>query len=152
VEGNDSATEIIQEMIAGIGGVPFRLSAASKMLCHSGHVFASNYLVTVVDVAVRLYRAAGVSDEIIQRLLPVIVQSSVDNIKSLGTQHALTGPAVRGDTELIQSQINALESLDPRYAELYSALGRHAATIAEERGTVGPQAIMALRRVFGGDP
>jgi|694.fasta_scaffold125905_2 predicted short-subunit dehydrogenase-like oxidoreductase (DUF2520 family) len=147
IEGDESARAELRTMVEAIGGKPFEVDSRAKMICHAGHVFASNYLVTVVDVARRLYEEAGIPVEVAETMLPPIVRGTVENVCALGTTEALTGPVVRGDASLVERQLSALSEVNPEIASLYRELVRHATVIAERRGHLPEEAVEALRRI-----
>ena len=152
LEGHDEASDILESLAAGLGARCFRLSARSKMLCHAGHVFASNYIVAVIDVAQRLYREAGVSDEAIQALLPPLVAGVGEAVISRGTTEALTGPVSRGESQIVAAQLSALDSVGQPYAKLYRALAQQALIIAERKGDLGADKLRALGEILGPIP
>ena len=147
IEGDESARAELRTLVEAIGGKPFEVDSRAKMICHAGHVFASNYLVTVVDVARRLYAEAGIPVEVVETMLPPIVRGTVENVCALGTTEALTGPVVRGDVGLVERQLVALQELNPEIAALYREFVGHAADIAARRGHLPDEAVEALRRV-----
>lgn len=145
VEGDRDAVAILRPLISAIGGRPFDISRDAKLLCHAGHVFASNYVVTVLDVARRLYRAAGIPDEVVDSFLPPIVRGTLENVIALGSTAALTGPVVRGEAQLVGQQLDAIMALDPEIAETYHSLAMRALEIAEQRSDVRPDLLRVLR-------
>lgn len=147
IEGDESARTELRALVEGIGGKPFEVDRRAKLICHAGHVFASNYLVTVVDIARRLYAQAGIPADVVETMLPPIVRGTVENVCALGTTEALTGPIVRGDVSLVVAQIAALQDLDPEIAALYREFVGHAAIIARRRGHLPAESVEALRRV-----
>gem|GEM_PF-6346714 len=44
---------VVGEIFTKLGGRVFPFSTKEKVLCHAGHVFASNYLVSLVRRALR---------------------------------------------------------------------------------------------------
>lgn len=147
VEGEPEAVVALCSLVERIGGKPFQVDRRAKLICHAGHVFASNYLVTVIDVARRLYAEAGIPSDVIETMLPPIVRGAVDNVCALGTTEALTGPVVRGDVELVHKQLRALQELQPEIGALYRELVGQAAHIAARRGHLPPEPLEALRRL-----
>jgi predicted short-subunit dehydrogenase-like oxidoreductase (DUF2520 family) len=117
-----------------LGGRLRPIDPARKALYHAAAVAASNYLVTVEDLAVRLAAAAGIPPrEALEALLP-LVRGTVRNLERVGLPAALTGPVARGDAETVRMHRRALRAVDPALDEAYAALGRHALRIAREKG------------------
>jgi len=148
IEGDESARAELRTMVEAIGGKPFEVDSRAKMICHAGHVFASNYVVAVLDIANQLYRQAGVSKESIAAFLPAIVRGTVENVLSLGTTAALTGPVVRGEAELLREQAALIMALDPKLRETYRDLAERALEIAQRRGELSREALEQVRQAL----
>lgn len=134
IEGDERALSILGEIFSRVGGKVFIIPTDAKLVCHAGHVFASNYLVSLLQVARDLYVAAGIPEEISWSLMEPLVRGTVDNIMRLGPQGALTGPIARGEGDVVARQRDALARDSVPLAELYSRLGVVALSIAQARG------------------
>lgn len=149
IEGDAGAVQLLEQLAVAIGACPFEITRDAKLLCHAGHVFASNYLVVVLDLARQLYRHAGVSDASVESFLPAIMRGTVENVVSLGTTAALTGPVVRGEVELLQEQATSIMAFDTGLGEIYSSLAHRALEIAARRGELSGEALERVRRALG---
>lgn len=109
----------------------FVIESNQKVKYHIAAVIASNYLVTLMDLAVNEFENIGINrDEGFKALLP-LVEGTLTNIKTFGTKKAITGPIVRGDAKTVKRHLEALEA-GPK--ELYRLLGRQTLhLISEER-------------------
>lgn len=151
VEGEPKAVDALRLLVEKIGGKPFQVDSRSKLIYHAGHVFASNYLVTLIDVARRLYAEAGIPSEVVETMLPPIVRGAVDNVCALGTTEALTGPVVRGDVDLVRKQLGSLQELQPEVAALYGELVGQTLHVAARRGHLPPELLEAFRQIARGE-
>lgn len=126
-EGDARAERAIRTLIRKVGGVPRRVRGARKPLYHAAAVFASNYVLTLVDVALELMRESGIRDA-----APVLqlARGTLNNIEAIGTKRALTGPIERGDRRTIAAHQAALRAYGRDIAELYDAVGPRTAKIA----------------------
>jgi predicted short-subunit dehydrogenase-like oxidoreductase (DUF2520 family) len=61
--------------------------------------------------------------------------ATLDNVHRLGPQHALTGPAVRGDAGTIERNLEAVASAAPAMVAAYVSLCRAAMDVAGDRLT-----------------
>ncbi len=86
---------------------------------HAGAVFAANFVNFMMLQADTLAKDVPGADYSIY--LPLI-REVVDKLHELPPHSAQTGPAVRGDTRVIERHIAALESAHPDAAELYRVL------------------------------
>lgn len=149
LEGDSQAVELLRRLCFAVGARVFTIEAHAKMLCHVGHVFASNYLVTVLDVAQRLYRTAGLPDDVVNGLIEPLARSAVENACVLGSERALTGPVVRGEYSVVEKHVRALEATSPEHAVLYRQLGKAALEIARQRGQVSDEKLIAIAELLG---
>ena len=95
-----------------LGLRPFALDDAARPLYHAGAAIASNYLVTLHEVASDLFRAAGAPPE---ALVP-LMQRTIEN------DFELTGPIERGDWETVEAHRRAIRAARPELEPLYDML------------------------------
>ena len=126
--------------LATIGISFVRIEAENKALYHAGAVFASNFVVTLLDAAIQLFEQVGFTEEEARRGLMPLVYGSVDNVARSGAEKALTGPVARGDVATVAKHLEALEALDamdvlntgtlPETAVLYKSLSEATLSLA----------------------
>lgn len=95
-----------------LGLEPFELADDVRPLYHAGAAIASNYLVTLHEVAAELFRAAGAPPE---ALVP-LMRRTIDN------DFELTGPIERGDWETVEAHRRAIRATNPELEPLYDVL------------------------------
>lgn len=122
VEGDEAALETLLPAFEAIGARPVRIDAAAKTVYHAAAVFASNYLVTVVDAALRAYQAAGIPADVARALARPLATETLANVLRLGPEAALSGPIARGDAATVARQHDAVTAWDPATGTLYDAL------------------------------
>ena len=122
VEGDAPALAFLTPALAAIGARPVAIDAAAKTVYHAAAVFASNYLVTVLDAALRAYQAAGIPEAVARELAAPLITETVANVLRLGAAPALTGPIARGDMATVARQQQAVAQWDAATGELYAAL------------------------------
>lgn len=133
VTARDSRTrEWAEELVRRLGGEPVFLEERHKILYHLGAVVASNLLVALEHAAELVYQEIGMEGEkALQALFPLI-EGTVENLRRLGTERALTGPVARGDIGVLRRH---LEKLDEEGREqlmrVYVSLSRYALDLAE---------------------
>jgi predicted short-subunit dehydrogenase-like oxidoreductase (DUF2520 family) len=130
VEGDPRALALLEPALAAIGARTVAIDAAAKTVYHAASVFASNYLVTVLDAALRAYQAAGIPEEVALELARPLASETLENVFRLGPRAALSGPIARGDFATVARQQAALDGWDPATAELYRALAEATARLA----------------------
>jgi predicted short-subunit dehydrogenase-like oxidoreductase (DUF2520 family) len=122
VEGDAGALALLSPAFEAIGARLVGIDAAAKTVYHAASVFASNYLVTVLDAALRAYAAAGVPPEVARELARPLASETLANVFRLGAPAALSGPVARGDMATVARQHAALQEWDAPTAGLYDAL------------------------------
>ena len=95
-----------------LGLRPFELADDVRPLYHAGAAIASNYLVTLHEVAAELFRAAGAPPE---ALIP-LMRRTIDN------GFELTGPIERGDWATVDAHRRAIRAAKPELEPLYDVL------------------------------
>jgi len=128
------------------------LKPGDKVLYHVAAVFACNYLVTLVKLALDLWRDFGVlSQEATRALLPLL-KGTINNIENIGLPDCLTGPVARGDSGTIVRHLTAIEARSPSLLTTYKELGLQTIPIALAKGRVNEQkaeemkALLSLKR------
>src|SRR5471032_2856239 len=122
IEGDAPALAVLNPALTAIGVRPVPIDPAAKTLYHAAAVFASNYLVTVLDAALRAYQAAGIPEPVARELAQPLVAEAVANVFRLGAAPALSGPIARGDMATVARQQQAVQQWDVATGDLYGAL------------------------------
>jgi len=133
VEGDVEALALLSPAFEAIGARLVNIDAAAKTVYHAASVFASNYLVTVLDAALRAYAAAGVPLAIARELARPLASETLANVFQLGAPGALSGPIARGDLATVARQHAALQDWDAPTAALYDALADATTALAERK-------------------
>lgn len=133
IEGDAVAVEQLTQAFTSIGARLVSINPAFKSVYHSAAVFSSNYLVTLLDVAIEAYARAGVPREEALKLMEPLVRGTVDNVFRLGPTEALTGPIARGDVTTVVRQYKAVSAWDKRIGALYKHLGKLTAAIVARK-------------------
>lgn len=139
VEGDKAALAILNDAFSAIGAKPVPIDAEFKSVYHAAAVFASNYLVTLLDTAAEAYEKAGIPRDIALQLMEPLVKGAVENVFRLGPTEALTGPIARGDLATAVRQYKAVSAWDKRRGALYKLLGKLTAVIAARRKSAKPR-------------
>jgi len=133
VEGDAAALAVLEPALRAAGAVPVTIDATAKTVYHAAAVFASNYLVTLLDTALRAYQAAGISETVARALAEPLVRETVANVFRLGPEQALSGPIARGDLATVQRQQLAVLAWDAGAGQVYEALIAPTTALAARR-------------------
>jgi predicted short-subunit dehydrogenase-like oxidoreductase (DUF2520 family) len=133
VEGDAAALALLLPAFEAIGARPVRIDAAAKTVYHAASVFAANYLVTVLDAALRAYEAAGIPPDVARALARPLAGETLDNVLRLGPEAALSGPIARGDAATVARQQAAVTAWDAPTGALYEALAAATRDLARRK-------------------
>jgi len=139
-EASDVAERLARDLTPHVA----RLETGKKILYHAGAAIASNYSVTLLAVARDLFAESGVPAGVALDALTELVRGSLDNVRRVGIPKGLTGPAARGDVDLVRRHVEALHG---PVRDLYLALLEATLPIARAKGALAPEAAAALAAV-----
>lgn len=148
VEGDPPAVDVLRALVVSLGARCVQIDPARKALYHAGAVAASNFVVTLVDYAVRLLTQAGVAPaEALPALLPLL-KGTLANLEAVGLPQALTGPIARGDVATVEGHLAALAGAPGDLLRLYRELARKNVELAEAKGSLSPAQADRLRHLL----
>jgi len=136
IEGEAQALARLASAFGAIGARLVPIDAAAKTVYHAAAVFASNYLTTVLDAALRAYQAAGVPEAVARELARPLASETMANVFRLGPAAALSGPVARGDGATVARQQQALLDWDEATGRLYEALLPLTADLARRKRAI----------------
>jgi predicted short-subunit dehydrogenase-like oxidoreductase (DUF2520 family) len=148
VEGDTAAVALAQKIATDLGANSLLIKTDAKTLFHASAVVASNYLVSVLDLAFAFMGEAGVSRKEAWGVLKPLVDGTLSNVGKVGIPEALTGPISRGDVETVGHHIKAIEEKTPALLALYKALGHHTIQVALAKGSLAENAAAALKKIL----
>jgi predicted short-subunit dehydrogenase-like oxidoreductase (DUF2520 family) len=132
IEGDAAFAIELHKLFGATGAQCFELQADKKMLYHAAAVFATNFLPVLQQTAEDLWRDSGVPPALLPQLRERLLRNAVDNVLALGPVAALTGPAARGDTDLVARQTQALMDWDLSSGQAYRYLSELARRLASQ--------------------
>jgi predicted short-subunit dehydrogenase-like oxidoreductase (DUF2520 family) len=144
VDGDAAALRVLVPFARAIGGTPLRVKPGRKALYHAGAVFSSNYVVAVMEAALRLFEEAGVKRPAARKALSTLAEGTLANIRAEGIAGALTGPIERGDAATVRRHSAAIDERLPSLNGLQALLGRLTVEIAAAKGSLDETAVTEL--------
>ena len=108
--------EVGERLAHELGMTPFTLADEAKPVYHAASAFASNYLVTLTQVAIGLMERAGLDRELARQALRPLQERTLEV-----ADRPPTGPIARGDAATVAAH---MEAIGAELAPLYVALGR----------------------------
>lgn len=110
-----SDLQIIDNLVLSLGAMPYHANEEQRHTLHIAGVFANNFVNILLEETQKALSACGYTLEMVKPLVEMTVRKAF----VLGPHAAQTGPARRGDTEVMLRQYQHLpERLRPAFAEL----------------------------------
>lgn len=107
-------------LVATAVGARFaEVTAEQKPLYHAAAVFGANYVAAILDISADMMRRAGLGD--VRGDIVALAQSAIENWALHDDPKRFTGPAARGDQEIMSRHLAAIGD-DPQVAEIYKLL------------------------------
>ncbi len=107
----------VAERIAAAAGARFAaIAPEAKTRYHAAAVFGSNYVAALLDIAEELIGIDGVRED-----LAALARSAIDNWLAHTDGQRFTGPAARGESQVMQRHLEELRD-QPELAEIYRLL------------------------------
>lgn len=135
LEGDREAFAVGEQLVRAMGGMPLSIKPGGKGLYHGAACIASNYLVSLMDMGLRLMEEAGIPRDHALPVLAHLMKGTMANMEAMGVPAALTGPIERGDTGTIARHLAALAQVADRPGlaatdDLYRRLGLYTVELA----------------------
>jgi predicted short-subunit dehydrogenase-like oxidoreductase (DUF2520 family) len=146
LEGDTAAVEAGEGIVRALRGNVLLLSVEDKPLYHAACTLASNALIALEWTAAALLEKSGVADDAAAATLLPLVQGTLQNVKTLGLEKALTGPILRGDVATVRKHLAALRG-EAGAREVYAVLGRQLLRLAATKGLPAGR-VRALKRLL----
>jgi len=148
LEAEEPLMSTLKELVLLLNGNWVELKPGDKVLYHTAAVFACNYFVTLVKLAVDLWHDFGVSPQQATKALLPLLKGTVNNIATIGLPHCLTGPVARGDLGTIERHLYSLKTKHPSLLNIYKELGLETIPIALAKGKIDHQKAEEMKTLF----
>ena len=125
IDGDATACATARRLAAAVGARTVNIPVGAKPAYHAAAVIASNFPVVLAAIATRVLAQRGIDEHTAQQVVAQLMAAAVHNLAQGPAMQVLTGPAVRGDDDVIAAHRATLAG-DPIAAEVYDAL-THAA-------------------------
>jgi predicted short-subunit dehydrogenase-like oxidoreductase (DUF2520 family) len=150
IEAGGPLLDVLTRMAEALGCNPIRLPAGARALYHASGSFASSFLVGLLNDALDLWSAFGVSREEAFRALLPLMKGTVAAIEANGPIRSLAGPVARADVGTVERHIAALRAKAPALLPTYLEIARRSLAIAAAKGAADGGRIEALRSLLDG--
>ena len=146
---NNFSKKIASHIVQILGGTIIEVEDSKKPIYHAAACVASNYLVSLINYAVKIHKGIGIEADVSLKGLMGLIEGTIDNIKNLGTKKSLTGPIARGDVGTIENHLeNFYKYFTKKDAFLYKAMGIETSGIAFENKWITKEVFDKFEELF----
>lgn len=148
LESEGPLLSTLKDLTQLLAGHWVELKPGDKVLYHTAAVFACNYLVTLVKLALDLWKDFGLSSKEATGALLPLLRGTINNIDRVGLPDCLTGPVARGDLGTIEKHVSTLGARNPSLLTAYKELGLQTIDIALAKGKIDKQRAQEMRTLL----
>ncbi|WP_138429882.1 Rossmann-like and DUF2520 domain-containing protein [Fodinibius saliphilus] len=138
MQGDPSAFPLLKRIAEQLEANSFEVDDNEKSHLHAAAVIASNYLHTILDIAVGTAVLGGLSREESKKALLPLVKQTVENAEKFSLEDSLTGPIERGDISTVKKHLKLLEK-NELLRDIYVELGRSTVSLAARSGAISEE-------------
>jgi predicted short-subunit dehydrogenase-like oxidoreductase (DUF2520 family) len=129
IEGDAAAVRVARQIVRSLGGSPVRIARNKKVLYHAAAAMAAGHVLAVEEAATQLLISIGMTRKQAVRALLPLTRQVLENFERLGPRKAWTGPLSRGDYQVVEAHLKALQESPAEFAGAYDGLSRLAARV-----------------------
>lgn len=127
IEGEDEAFIQIEPLLKKMNAKVYKtskiLTKEEKLLWHSTAVISSNFTATLYQIAASVINHIGI--ETPEMFIESIAQQTITNAHTSLQKNGhivMSGPIIRGDLNIVDLEITALNTINPLFSTLYKQL------------------------------
>lgn len=121
IESENKETEsVLMTMAKAISKRVYKITSEKRKALHVSAVFASNFTNHMIAISQQLLEQYGLESDILNPLIAETINKSL----AIGAEKAQTGPARRGDLEILDKHIEFLNH-DEQVREIYRIISQH---------------------------
>jgi predicted short-subunit dehydrogenase-like oxidoreductase (DUF2520 family) len=117
---SDEVKEVLVKMAKAITRKVQVIDSQKRMALHVAAVFASNFTNHMLTISKKIMDASELPYDWLKPLVAETITKSLE----IGPENAQTGPAVRGDLEILDKHMALLQE-DEQLAEIYRVVSQH---------------------------
>jgi predicted short-subunit dehydrogenase-like oxidoreductase (DUF2520 family) len=139
---------MLEDICRAIRCRPVRLPPGHRALYHASANFVGPFLIALMQEAVQIWRALGISERDALAALVPLLQGTVAAVIDGGLAQGMGGCVARGDIGTVERHLAALDAFSPETAALYRQLTIHTIPLGLARGTLALDAADRIRAVL----
>ncbi len=131
IDGDATACGTSRRLAAALGARTVNIPVGGKAAYHAAAVMASNFPVVLAAVASGVLADQGIPVRTAEQIIQSLMSAAVGNLEYGSPLDVLTGPAVRGETAMMNRHLEALRG-KPEAVAIYELLSRVATTLVSK--------------------
>jgi predicted short-subunit dehydrogenase-like oxidoreductase (DUF2520 family) len=139
---------LLEDICRGIRCRPVRLPPGQRALYHASANFVGPFLIALMQEAVQIWRALGISEHDALVALVPLLEGTVAAVMDGGLAQGMGGCVARGDVGTVGRHLTALDAFSPEMAALYRQLTIRTIPLGLARGSLSSAAADKIRAVL----
>jgi predicted short-subunit dehydrogenase-like oxidoreductase (DUF2520 family) len=135
LEGDAHALKVARGLVRSLGARSFSIGAGKKALYHAAAVMASGHTTALFDISMEMLTRCGLTKHRARTVLLPLLQSTLENLRAVEPESALTGTFARADRATVRRHLDALRAERlPEALAAYLLLGARSLELARSKG------------------
>lgn len=148
IEGQGKRMDQIYNLLNGLNNPWLKISLNDKTAYHLAASIVSNYLVTLLDIGIKIFVDIGFTEKKAKELIQPLLRKTLDNVIETGTENALTGPIARGDIGTIEKHMDKISQSYHDILDIYQQLGYKTTDLAKSAGKIDLKTATKIKEVL----
>ncbi|MBX7041955.1 MAG: DUF2520 domain-containing protein [Ignavibacteria bacterium] len=144
IEGGEKGLDYAGSLAESFGSKCIIIPGDKKHLYHAACVVASNFLVTLMNIAAEFSSEAGIPKAEMYTVFKPIVERTLDNIERDGLVNSLTGPFERNDIQTIAGHLDSISGELPSLIPFYTLLGMETVRVAFRKESLNMKNVISI--------
>ena len=145
LEGDARAMAVLQGLADALGLQAFAIRSEQKVRYHAAMSAAANFTVALSAYAQDVLSPLSLPPDLRARLVGELMAQNLSALQIMPSEHALTGPIVRGDAGTVAAHLAALTDAE---TDFYRSAARQTLRVAERSGRLPSEAVEPLRKLL----
>jgi predicted short-subunit dehydrogenase-like oxidoreductase (DUF2520 family) len=150
IDADAPLADVLEDICRSIRCRPVRLPPGQRALYHASANFVGPFVIALMQEAVQIWRALGISERDALAALVPLLEGTVAAVMDGGLAQGMGGCVARGDVGTVGRHLAALDAFSPGMGALYRQLTIRTIPLGLARGTLSADAADRIRAVLDG--
>jgi predicted short-subunit dehydrogenase-like oxidoreductase (DUF2520 family) len=148
LEGDEERISMLVDILTTCKNPYFKIKPEQKVLYHASACMLSNYLVTLIHNGLKLMQGMDIDSATAFKAMLPLINSTLQNVNSLGTENALTGPISRGDINTVVKQFEGINADSKDQLKLFAYMASETLKLANLNDSSKTEELLILIESF----